>query len=197
MYAVVCEFQWNCTDQNENGQRYIPSKRNMNTSNAGQINLDPLHVYRVSNLQSDNCSDGRVTAVEYCYRYRTDGEGQPSFNWTLVVGSNLVINNIYALQSFGSTRGSSARCRDGNGIFYCCDTTDISFDLPVDFFFGATASAQGNTREAALLASNDITVSDKLELNRDTVTLSVGSTIIPANPPVTAGILLLWFLIGK
>ena len=132
-----------------------------------------------------------MTVVEYCYRYRTIGEGQPSFNWTLVVGSNLRIDNICTLRSFGSTGGSSAKCYAGNGVMDCCDMTNISFDLPTNFFFGATASAQGNTREAALLAFNDTIVTDKLELNRDTVTLSVGSTIRPANPPVTASILLL------
>ena len=62
-----------------------------------------------------------------------------------------MIDNIFTLHSFGSTRDSSAKCVAGNGVMDCCDMTNVSFDLPTDFFFGATGSAQGNTRNATIM----------------------------------------------
>ena len=198
---VVCQYQRDCTNQNDNGQRYIPSERNM-TINAEVVNGDPIHVYRVPNLRN-SCRYGRVTAIEYCYRYTatTAWVGQFTFNWTLLmlqeVGSNFVINNIHVLESNGS-RGS-AKCvdsRSGNGLIDCCDVTNVSFDLPTDFIFGATESAQGNTHDAALLAFNDIiTISDKWELNKDGITLSEGSTL-PIQQTLVRGILMLWFVVA-
>ena len=165
-------------------------------ANTRRVNRDAIHVYRVPNLR--NSCYGRVTAIEYCYRYApTAGVGQFNFNWTLMffqeAGSNLVINDIYVLQSLGSTGG--ATCRSGNGFMDCCDMTNVSFDLPRDFIFGATESAQGNTHFDELLAFDDITVSDKWELNKGGLTLSEGSTV-PTLPTLVRGILMLWFVVA-
>ena len=107
-----------------------------------------------------------------------------------------MINDIYVLQSLGSTGG--AKCRSGNGFMDCCDVTNVSFDLPTNFIFGATRSAQGNTHNAALLAFTDVTVSDKMELNIVERSLSIGSTLpTQQSPPDLRGILMLWFAIAS
>ena len=139
-----------------NGQRYIPSERDRDVFTGTTVgNL--LYIFRVPNLNS-NCY-GPVTAIEYCYSYRSsDGTGPVTFNWTVLIledaGSNFVINSTYVIESRSSA--GSASCTSSGDQVTCCDVTNIaSFDLPTNFIFGVTESGQGNTHEATLLGYHD------------------------------------------
>ena len=165
-----------------------------------------LHIYRVGDL-SASCY-GLVTAIEYCYRYtNNDGSGQATFNWTVLIledtGSNdFVINNKHFIVSHPS--GGSATCTSGGGSSTdCCDVTTIeSFDLPMNFIFGVTESAQGNTHSATLLGYFEtqeqfqFTVSTIQVAKDNILTLPVGSTVPQGAAPVR-GLRMLWFIIGK
>ena len=184
-----------------NGQRYIPSERNQNVLTAETIG-GALYVFRVPNLDT-NCY-GSVTAIEYCYRYtQDDGSGPVTFNWTVLIleeaGSNFVINSRYAIQSRGS-QGSASCTNSGQGQVTCCDVTDIKrFNLPMNFIFGVTESAQGNTAGATLLGYHDALPQYRVNtvlLTKAGLSLSVGSTI-PSIPPAQRGLRMLWFVIGK
>ena len=198
---MVCQYRWDCTAPDHNGQRYIPSERNRDAQNA-TTDGGSLHIYRVPTL--DTSCYGPVTAIEYCYEYRTSAEsGQPTFNWTVLIledtGSNFVINSIYFITS--SLPLDSANCTNDGQVRTCCDRTSIEgFDLSApNFAFGVTESAQGNTHGAALLGFSDALPQyrvDVLQFNRAEVTLSVGSTI-RNRPTVQRGICMLWFVIGK
>ena len=111
-----------------------------------------------------------------------------------------MISHIFAIQSRGSADG--ARCTTSSAQVTCCDRTDIDrFDLPINFIFGVTESAQGNTAGASLLGFHDSLPeyqADVVLLNRAEVSqrLSVGSTI-PSRSTATRGIRMLWFAIGE
>ena len=197
--AVVCQYQWDCTAPGQNGQRYIPSERNRDALNA-MTDGGSLHIYRVPTLD-DSCY-GPVTAIEYCYRYRTTaGSGQPTFNWTVLIleetpGNDFVTNRILSIAS--RLPVNSANCTNT-----CCDRTNIEeFDLPTsNFAFGVTESAQGNTHGATLLGFSD-TLSqywvDTIQFNKNEETISIGSTIYLRNRPAAErSIRMLWFIIGK
>ena len=166
-----------------------------------------LHIYRVGGL-SASCY-GPVTAIEYCYRYSsTGGSGQATFSWTVLIledtGSNFVINNKHFIVSRPS--GGSANCTSGDVplTMICCDVTTIeSFDLPMNFIFGVTESARGNTHSATLLgyqeaAQPQLRVSI-IRVNKGSIlTLPVGSTFpIPGGSAPLRGLRMLWFIIGK
>ena len=167
-----------------------------------------LHIYRVGDL-SASCY-GPVTAIEYCYSYSsTGGSGQPTFNWTVLIledtGSNFMINNKLFIVSHPS--GGNATCTSGGGPSTdCCDVTTIdSFDLPMNFIFGVTESAQGNTHSATLLgyqeaAHPQLIVSTIQVAKGNILTLPVGSMFpIPQSAIYLnlRGLRMLWFNIGK
>ena len=200
--AVVCQYQWNCTAPDHNGQRYIPNERD---SDAPTSITDggSLHIYRVPTL-NPSCY-GQVTAIEYCYEYRTTaGSGQATFNWTVLIledtaRNEFVIDSIYFIIS--SLSVTSVNCTNDGQLRTCCDRNNIEeFDLPMsNFAFGVTESAQGNTLGARLLGFADALPQYRVDaqvLNRADVTLSVGSTI-GSRSPVPRGIRVLWFVIGK
>ena len=200
-FTVVCQYQWACTEPNENGQRYIPSERDRDVTTA-ITDGNTLLIYHVPNLDAD-CYDP-VTAIEYCYRYRSsDGTGPVTFNWTVLIledaGNNFVINSTYVIQSRHS-QGSANCTISGQGQVTCCDVTNIErFNLPTDFIFGVTESAQGNTHGATLLGYHDIFPQLRVNtvlLTKAGLTLSVGSTI-HSSPPQQRGLRMLWFVIGK
>ena len=202
-FTVVCQYQWACTEPNENGQRYIPSERDRDVTTA-ITDGNTLLIFRVPNLDA-NCY-GPVTAIEYCYRYIgpvLPGNGPVTFNWTVLIleeaGRNFVINGIYVIQSH-PTDGSASCANSGQGRVTCCDVTNIeSFDLPMDFIVGVTESAQGNTHGATLLAYATALPQYRVNtviLNKAGLTLSVGSPI-PSSPVVQRGLRMLWFVIGK
>ena len=200
--TVVCQYQWACTEpDDENGQRYIPRLRDRDVMTA-ETDRNILYIFRVPNLNS-SCY-GPVTATEYCFRYKpSDGTGPFTFNWTVLIledaGNNFVINSRYVIQSHGSA-GSASCTNSGQGQVTCCDVTNIeSFDLPMNFIFGVTESAQGNTHGAMLLAYADALPQYRVNtvlLNKAGLTLSVGSPI-PSSPSVQRGLRMLWFVIGK
>ena len=187
------------------GKRYIPSERDRNVQNATTVG-DVLNIYRVPTL-SDSCY-GPVTAIEYCYTYRSSaGSGsEPMFNWTVLIledtaeSNSLRISRIYSIYSRGSS-SVSANCTNSGT---CCDVTNIDrFDLPMpnNFIFGVTGSAQGNTRGAALQGFADGLPEyrvNAIQFNKVGLNLSVGSTInIPVNSMLQTGLRRLWFIIGK
>ena len=109
-----------------------------------------------------------------------------------------MINSTYVIESRRSAGSES--CTSSGGQNTCCDVTDIeNFDLPMNFIFGVTESAQGNTHRATLLGFFD-TLSpymvDTVLLTKAGLTLSVGSTV-PSSSPVQRGLRMLWFVIGK
>ena len=198
--AVVCQYRWNCTAPDHNGQRYIPSERDRDALTA-MTDGGSLHIFSVPTLNA-SCY-GPVTAIEYCYRYSTSaGSGQPTFNWTVLIledtGGDFMINSIYFIVSH--LRVNSENCSNDGQLRTCCDRTNIEgFDLPTsNFAFGVTESAQGNTHGATLLGFFDMLQYqvDVLLLPRADVTLSIGSTI-SNRPTVLKGIRMLWFVTGK
>ena len=204
--SVICQYQWACTAPNENGQRYIPSVRDRPTSVSTQTTTDGsiLHIYRVQNL--DASCYGPVTAVEYCYRYSSSaGSGQATFSWTVLIlediGSNFLINNTYLIQS--SPSKGSANCTNSGDQTTCCDVTNTErFDLPVNFIFGMTESAQGNTHDATLLGHYEVIYPQRIVgttlVSKGSLTLSVGSTFaIPSGPGNPRGLRMLLFVVGK
>ena len=202
--TVFCQrqYQWNCTEPNENGERYIPSQRNHDLP-SGVTSDNSLLIYHVTNLDA-NCY-GPVTAIEYCYRYSTNaGNGKAILNWTVLIledaGNNYVINGTRVIQSNLPT--DSADCAKSGPQVTCCDVKDIEkFDLPMNFIFGITESAQGNTHGATLLGYHDSLSQHTVparQLCNSGLTLSVSSTV-PSTPwPVSlTGLRFLWFIVGK
>ena len=69
----------------------------------------------------------------------------------------------------------------------------------MNFIFGVTESAQGNTHDAALLGFHETIPEyrvDTVLLDSTGLSLSVGSTI-PSSPTAQRAIRMLWFVIGK
>ena len=195
----VAEYQWTCTELDDNGRRYIPSVRDRGGLTSATIAAE-LNVYHVGNLP-ENCR-GEVTAIEYCYRYNISGEGEAVFNWTVLIldSGNFRITNIHVIQS----HPNSEKCvsvSGGKPRSRCCDTKNVNgFNLPANFVFGVTESPWGNTHGATLLGFHDSLTQyqvDTAQLNIDVVTaLSVGS-VVPSTPVQRRGLRMLWFVIGK
>ena len=168
---------------------------------SGITNANEVHIYRVGNL-TGTCY-GKVTAIEYCYQYNVSGDDNAVFNWTVLIldeigDGRFNITNIFVITS----HPNASKC-DGLGPqMRCCEVANITgFNLPVNFVFGVTRSAHGNTHEATLLGfhgSQSQYQVDTVVLSRTAVTLSVGSVLTP-NPAVIPdrGLRMLWFFIGK
>ncbi len=208
--AGVAQYQWNCSIPDEYGERYIPGVRDypddvLTNRTAGGV----INVYRVQNLNA--MCYGEVTAIEYCYRYNTAALGEAVFNWTVLIIEEANVFNvmkIYILESHPSSLSEEVECRNiDGGEAICCDRKYIEgFDLPTNFVFGVTESAQGNTAGATLLGFfDDATFNvqpdylvytiqiDKGQIN----TLSVGSTLSKPSGGLQRGLRMLWFVIGK
>ena len=207
LHVVVCQYQWSCTAPDENGEQYIPTDRDWMNGDAltALTASGVVHIYRVPNLGT-SCY-GHVTAIDYCYRYNAAAvTGQVIlFNWIVLIlkdaGNNFVISSIYVIQSNGSVGGASCTVNNGRQVT-CCDRTNINgFDLPQNFIFGVTESAQGNAAGAILLGFHDSLPKyqvDVVLLNKAEVTLSVGSIIaIHSSQTTKRGIRMLWFVIGE
>ncbi len=111
-----------------------------------------------------------------------------------------MITDVYTIQSHGSVGSASCTSASSGDEITCCDVTDItSFALPMNFTFGVTESAHGNTEGATLLGLSDSLSQYRVSavlLSKAGVTLSVGSTI-SSSPIMQRGICTLWFVIGK
>ena len=111
-----------------------------------------------------------------------------------------MITNVYVIQSHPRLV-SSENCTDiVGGQVTCCDVTHIrSFVLPMNFIFGVTEAAQGNTHGATLLGFSD-TLSqylvDTMLQGKAGLSLSIGSTV-PRVQALQRGLRMLWFVIGK
>ena len=144
-------------------------------------------------------------AIKCCYKFDDATVGPAVFNWTVLIlkesnhssrsNNNFEIVNVIIIESCDLDATS---CTSDEPL--CCDVTNIeSFDLPQNFIFGVTESAQGNTARATLLGYHDSLPKyqvDVVLLNKAEVTLSVGSTI-HSNQTTERGIRMLWFVIGK
>ena len=145
-----------------------------------------------------------MTAIEYCYWYNGGGQGDFFFNWTILIleesGELFMITNIYVIQSHPVLVSSENCTNNIGGQVTCCDVTHISgFDLPMNFAFGVTEAAQGNTHGATLLGFSDTLPQyrvDRILLNKVGLTLSIGSTV-PRAQVAQSGLRMLWFVIGK
>ncbi len=182
----------------------MPSERDRSVTTAATDGSTLIYIYRVPNL--DASCYGPVTAMEYCYRYSTSaGAGSTAtFNWTVLIleenGRNrFMIDSSYVIQSHGSI--GDEKCTSNGGQVTCCDTTNVTrFDLPVNFAFGVTESAQENTHNAELQRFADAFSQYRvgtLQVSKVDQTLSAGSTIMPSTPEAQIGLHLLWFVIGK
>ena len=206
-YSCCCiggaQYQWNCTEPDNQGRRYIPSVRGRGEL-TDTTSPSELNVYHVGNL-TENCH-GEVNAIEYCYQYNNSGEGEAVFNWTVLIlesesSGNFRITNLHIIESHPNSLNAE-NCTEGKGtgLRRCCDMKSVnSFILPIDFVFGVTASAQGNTHGATLLQFADALPQYHIHtvlLIRDAITLSVGSTI-PNTSVVMSGLRMLWFVTGK
>ena len=199
--VVHGQYQWACTQPDDNGQWYIPSERDKDVT-AGPTENNLIHIYPVGNL-TESCS-GEVTAIEFCYRYTVSGGGEPYFNWTVLIlggdGSSFVVNNIFTIESRPAML-SNGNCTNDGTTRSCCDVQQITFTLPKNFTFAFTESTHGNTHGAELLGFHEslpqYSVNVRL-LNRDTfiTSLSVGSTL-PRTPSAQRAIRMIWFVIGK
>jgi hypothetical protein len=193
------------------GERYIPgieidfeSPRDILAEIVTQPTAgDSLAIYRVPNLNAD-CTREAVTAIEFCYRYDTEGTGEPVFNWTVLIleESNVfTITRIIVIENHPDLLNGN-NCMDaGGGLIACCDREDISsFNFQTNnFIFGVTESAQGNTHGATLLQVHESQIEyvvDTLMISATGQNISVGSTL-PRLQGTPRGLQLLWFVIGK
>ena len=208
--AGVAQYQWNCSEPDDRGQRYIPGVRDYNESDVLTNATDGsvVNLYRVRPDLNAECH-GEVTAIEYCYQYNLSLAQETVFNWTVLVfeeGNLFTVTKVFAIESHPSLL-SGDECTDvGEGRPKCCDRTHIEgFDQPVNNFnFGVTESAQGNTAGAILLGFIDDDtfiiqpqyLVGTLQVNKGGQNLSVGSTL-PRSQVVQRGLRMLWFVIGK
>ena len=167
---------------------------------------DVVNIYRVPNLNSD-CTE--VTAIEYCYRYSTAGQEEPVFNWTVLIleenSNSFIITRIISIESHPNLLDADHCINVGGGRTGCCDREDFnSFSVVTDnsfmFVFGVTESAQGNTREAALLGAHPSQheyVVNTLRIFIGGRTIAVGSTLTKLLQGQQLGLRLLQFVIGK
>ena len=191
----------------DNGERHIPGieigfERNTVTESTFG---DVVNIYRVPNLNS-NCTGG-VTAIEFCYRYSTEGQGEPVFNWTVLIleeTNRFTITRIITIESHPILLAADHCINVGRGQIGCCDREDFnSFSVVTDnsfmFVFGVTESAQGNTHDATLLGFHDTLAGyrvDTLMISTRGQTIAVGSTL-PKPQVQQLGLRLLQFVIGK
>ena len=160
-------------------------------------------MYRVRILNAD-CY-GEVTAVQFCYRYNTDGPGEAVFNWTVLIleeTSVFTITRIIAIVTHPEELDGNDCMDVGGGGVECCDREYISsfnFQRSDMFIFGVTESAQGNTHGATLLGVHESLAEykvDTLLFSQDGYSISVGTTL-PKPGGALRGLRLLWFVIGK
>ena len=111
-----------------------------------------------------------------------------------------MIANVHVIQSHPRLVRNEQCTNIGGGQVTCCDVTDIrDFVLPMNFVFGVTEAAQGNTHEATLLGFADALpqywVDTMLQVKAG-LNLSIGSTV-PRVQALQRGLRMLWFVIGK
>ncbi len=140
----------------ECGERYIPGVRDY-PSNVSISITDgrSINLYHVQNLTSTECT-GEVTAIEFCYRHSVIGQGEPAFNWTVLILEEtnvFTIRRIFVIESRPNSLSEGDCVSIAATVVDCCDREYISnFNfIRNNFVFGVTESAQGNTHKATLL----------------------------------------------
>jgi hypothetical protein len=151
-----------------------------------------------------------VTAIEFCYRYDTEGPGEPVFNWTVLIlreeTNVFTITRIIAIESHpGLLESDGNSCMDaGGGRVDCCDREDINSFIfqrhNINMYtFGVTESSQGNTHGATLLGFHDSQneyIVDTLTISVSGLNISVGSTVSRPGG-AQRGLRQIWFVIGE
>ena len=209
--AGVAQYNWNCSipDDDDDGDRYIPGiEINYSILTRSSVPIvttagDAINLYRIQNLNAD-CTREAVTAIEFCYRYDTEGPGEPVFNWTVVILEEtnvFTITRIIAIESHPDLLDDNYCTDAGEGLVACCDREDISmFNIQTNFILGVTESSQGNTRGTTLLGVHDTQAKytvHTLQLSATGQNISVGSTLTRPEVGQTLGLRLLRFVIGK
>ena len=208
--GVLAEYQWNCSEPNKHGERYIPGVREYSSDvEINVINEHEIRLHRVENL-TVVCT-GEVTAIEFCYRYYSTEPGEAIFNWTVLFlkeeSGSFKVTKVYSIKSRPNSLPENDCQNDTRvpGTIKCCDRENItSFDLDLqrnDFIFGVTESAQGNTHNVALLGFH----SSLPEYNVDTMLVSKAALmmnisvgyVLPKPSGARRGLHMLWFVIGQ
>ena len=212
--GAIAQYHWNCSVPDDRGERYIPGIQRGFGSPSDLLTEvvtiqatagGSLTMYRVQNLNAD-CTREAVTAIEFCYRYDTEGPGEPVFNWTVVILEEtnvFTITRMIVIESHPNELDDKD-CTDAGhgGRVVCCDREDISsfsFQRSDVFVFGVTESGQENTHGATLLGLHESLLEYRVNTLTISVagqTVSVGSTI-PKPQGTPRGLQLLWFVIGK
>ena len=203
--AGVAQYQWNCSEPDGRGQRYIPGVRDFESDVLTAATIGgAVNLYCVQPNLNAECH-GEVTAIEYCYQYNLSLAQETVFNWTVLIIEEttvFTVTKLFVIESHPSSLNEDgAYCMDvGGGRAKCCDRTLIEgFDLPMNnFIYGVTKSAQRNTAGATLLGfhvSLSEYVIDTLQVPK-TGDISVGSTLLRTQG-VPRGLLMLWFVVGE
>ena len=211
LLGITAQYQWNCSVPDDNGERYIPGieigfERNILTVPTA---VDEVTMNRVQNRISQTECTGEVTAIEFCYRYSAAGQGEPVFNWTVLIleenSNSFTITRIITIESHPSLLNEGHCTNVGEGQVECCDREDFnSFSAVTNnnimFVFGVTESAQGNTHNATLLGVHESQHEYRVfALSISTIgqTIAVGSTLPKPRGGNNRGLKLLRFVIGK
>ena len=207
--GIIAQYSWNCSVPDDNRKRYIPGiEINIGSNNIPIVSTagGEVTIYCVQNLNS-NCT-GEVTAIKFCYRYSTAGQGEPVFNWTVLIleenGNGFTITRIITIESHPNLLDADHCIKVGGGQtgYRCCDRENFNNFSVVSnnmFIFGVTESAQGNTHNATLLGFHDTLAGYKvntLRISAGGQTIAVGSTL-PRSIGQQLGLRLLQFVIGK
>ena len=197
---------------NESGEWYIPGFTRLDfESNVPVVATagDSIHWYRVQNLNAE-CF-GEVTAIDFCYRYTTTGDGEAVFNWTVLIldesAEAFTTTRIYTIESHPDTLYNETECVHNDDEAYCCDREYISnFDVEKNsFVFGVIESSQGNTHGATLMGFHDSLSPmpllsqyrvDTLQFSAIGRTIDIGSSL-PKPAVGELGLRLLQFVVGK
>lgn len=156
----------------------------------------------------ENCYNGDVSAVRYCYQYEPTSASDAVFNLTVLVLNGDLIVNSFTITTRPVSGHAGETCynipQDPQKKRICCDVTHLSpaFNLPKkNFTFGVTVSSQGNTNNATLLGFHDSLPKYLVEtilFPRADKELRIGSRLQTENKqPMTVGVRCLWFIIGK
>ena len=199
------EYEWSCTKPDDEGYRYIPSIiEDQNALTVATVGAE-VSIYQLTDFTNDDCY-GRVIEIDYCYQFDNTTEGSAVFNWTVLIleetqSCDFEVINAITIESCALYATSCMSVPDQPLKEQCCDTTVVpEFELSMNFIFGVTESAQGNTHGAALLGFHHSQYRvDAIRLNKAGLSLTIGSTVDLRGVPVehNSGLRMLWFIIGK
>ena len=203
MLVGAGDSAWKCANMSQ-GQKSLPDIQQelVLTQPKEQSIIGSFYLFHLPSHLSTSCN-GVLSALKYCYQYEntTISVNEAVFNWTVsIVDKDFVIVEKIAIES----HPSELNCHKHNGQQICCDTTQVIdlVEVPKEkFAFGVTASAQGNTHSATLLAFHG-SLSEYLVnasiFPRVNQVLTKGSRLnVDARLVSPVGIRYLWFLIGK